>query len=157
MTIILRPSLELSDDDDLVIHMGAGARRDVARAAIRNYHAYEGIRGGAGAFTVSVFAAIGGVTEPEIVEALPQRQYGVARHGDLRDRFTLWPTTITGTGVPDRVMAVHFDVVLPAAGFELPAGRAIEDLTDAELAALDALLGPSVEELLPLFLPRRAK
>lgn len=157
MTVILRPSFELTDDDDLVIHMGAGARRDVVRAAIRNYHAYEGVQGGTGAFTVSVFAAIGGVTEAEIVAALPQRQYGVGRYGDLRDRFSVWPTTITGTAIPERVMAVHFDVVLPAASFQLPTGRTVEDLDDAELTALDALLGPSVEELLPLFLPRRAK
>jgi hypothetical protein len=33
----------------------------------------------------------------------------------------------------------------------------IEDLDDAELPALDALLEPAMDELLPLFLPRRAK
>jgi len=157
VSVILRPSVELTDDDDLVIHMGAGARREVVRAAIRNYHAYEGIHGRAGAFTVSVFAAIAGVSEAEIVAALPQRQYGVGRYGDLRDRFSVWPTTITGTAIPERIMAVHFDVVLPAVGFELAPGSTVEDLDDPALAALDGLLGPSVEELLPLFLPRKAK
>jgi hypothetical protein len=38
-------------------------------AAIRNYHAYQGIADRLGAFTVSVFAAIGDVTESEIVAA----------------------------------------------------------------------------------------
>lgn len=157
MSVVLRPVLDLSDEDDLIIHMGAGARRDVVRAAIRNYHAYEGIRGESGAFTVSVFAAIGGVTEGEIVAALPQRQYGVTRYGNLRGRIPVWPTTITGTAIPERVMAVHFDLVLPASGFELPAGKSVEDLDDGELGALDALLSPTVEEILPLFLPRRSK
>ena len=54
-------------------------------------------------------------------------------------------------------MAVHFDVVLPDQGFRLPAGSLIEDLDDADLGALDALLGPALDVLLPLFLPRRAK
>ncbi|HVW32572.1 MAG TPA: hypothetical protein VHL53_08545, partial [Acidimicrobiia bacterium] len=151
------PTFELRDDDTVVIHMGAGARRDVVRAAIRNYHAYEGIQDRAGAFTVSVFAALGDITALEIVAALPQRQYGIARYGDLRGRFELWPTTITGTAVPDRVMAVHFDVVLPDEGFQLPAGTVIEDLDDDALAAIDELLGPAVEDLLPCFLPRRTK
>jgi hypothetical protein len=81
----------------------------------------------------------------------------VARYGDVRGRFQVWPTTITGTAIPERVMAVHFDLVLPARGFQLPTGLSVEDLDDSELAALDALLGPSVDEILPLFLPRRAK
>jgi hypothetical protein len=127
------------------------------RAAIRNYHAYQGIADRLGAFTVSVFAAIGDVTESEIVAALPQRQYGVARYGDLRGRFELWATTITGTAIPERVMAVHFDVVLPDGGFRLPVGMVIEDLDDDALAAIDQLVGPAVEVLLPCFLPRRTK
>jgi hypothetical protein len=157
VSVVLRPTLDLSDEDDLIIHMGAGARQDVVRAAIRNYHAYEGIHGQPGAFTVSVFAAIAGVTEAEIISALPQRQYGVTRYGNLRGRIPVWPTTITGTAIPERVIAVHFDLVLPTLGFELPAGRSVEDLDDGELGALDAVLSPSVEEILPLFLPRRSK
>lgn len=57
VTIILREGLELSDDDEVVIHMGAGVRADVVRAALRNYHEYAGIAGRSGAFTISVFAA----------------------------------------------------------------------------------------------------
>src|SRR5436853_282527 len=143
MAVLLRPTFELTDDDTVVIHMGAGARREVVRAAVRNYHAYEGLHGRPGAFTVSVFAVSGDVGEADVVAALPQRQYGVARYGDLRPRFDLWPTTITGTTIPERVMSLHFDVVLPDQGFRLPAGSVIEDLDDAELAALDALLGPA--------------
>lgn len=157
MAVVLRPAFELGNDDTVIIHMGAGARREVVRAAVRNYHSYEGIYGRLGAFTVSLFAVAGGVTEADIVAALPQRQYGVARYGDLRGRFEIWPTTITGTAIPEPVMRMHFDVVLSDAGFHLPAGAAIEDLDDGGLAALDALLGPQVEELLPLFLPRKAK
>ncbi|MGH9039939.1 MAG: hypothetical protein ACRDZ3_06890 [Acidimicrobiia bacterium] len=52
---------------------------------------------------------------------------------------------------------MHFELVLPAPDFELPAGRTVEDLDDSELVMLDALLRPSVEAILPLFLPRRAK
>ena len=157
MTVLVRPTFELGDDDVVVIHMGAGARRDVVRAAIRNYHAYHGIHDRPGAFTVSVFAALGEVTESDIVAALPQRQYGVARYGDLRGRFELWPTTIAGTAVPERVMAVHFDVVLPDGGFRLQVGAVIEDLDDDALAAIGELLGPAVEDLLPCFLPRQTK
>ncbi|HUP68550.1 MAG TPA: hypothetical protein VM142_01920 [Acidimicrobiales bacterium] len=32
MAIILREGFELSDDDEVVIHMGAGAHTDVVRA-----------------------------------------------------------------------------------------------------------------------------
>lgn len=145
MAVVLRPTFELTDDDTIVIHMGVGARREVVRAAIRNYHAYEGIHGRPGAFTVWVFGVTGDVTEADIVAALPQRQYGVASYGDLRGRFELWPTTITGTAIPDRVMALHFDVLLPDQGFRLPVGSVIEDLEDADLLALDAVLGPAVE------------
>lgn len=157
MGVVLRPTFELTDDNTVVIHMGAGARRDVVRAAIRNYHAYEGIHDRPGAFTVSVFAAAGGVSEADIIAALPQRQYGVARYGALRDRFEFWATTITGTAIPEAVMRMHFDVVLPDGDFRLPAGSTIEDLDDAQLATIDTLLGPPVDKLLALFLPRKAK
>lgn len=157
MAVRLRATFELSDDSEVVIHMGAGARRDIVRAAVRNYHEYATVARSDGAFTVSVFAAINGVAESDILASLPQGQYGTSTYGALRDRFEMWPTTIEGTGIPARVMAVHFDIVLPDGGFRLPAGSRIEDLSDEQLGRLDELLAPAVESLIPLFEPRRRK
>ena len=55
-----------------------------------------------------------------ILAAMPHPQYGRARYGAIRSRFALLPTTILGTPIPDEVMSVHFDVVLPTASLELP-------------------------------------
>lgn len=78
MAIVLRERFELSDDDEIVIHMGAGVHADVVRAALRIYHEYAGIAGRPGAFTMSVFAAIGGVSKDDILTALPHHRFGVA-------------------------------------------------------------------------------
>ena len=40
---------------------------------------------------------------------MPHPQYGRARYGVVRRYFSLLPTTILGTPVPDDVMAVHYD------------------------------------------------
>ncbi|HUP68354.1 MAG TPA: hypothetical protein VM142_00915 [Acidimicrobiales bacterium] len=156
MPIILRESFELSDDDEVVIHMGAGVHADVVCAALRNYHDYAGLAGRPGAFTMSVFAAIGGVSKDDILRALPHHRFGVATYAALRD-LELWPTTITGTAIPERIMAVHFDIVLDDGAVTVPAGRRIPDLTDTELSELERLLRPAVAAVLPLFQPREEK
>ncbi|MEJ7764834.1 MAG: hypothetical protein WKF86_05015 [Acidimicrobiales bacterium] len=80
----------------------------------------------------------------------------MATYATLRN-LELWPTTIAGTAIPDRIMAVHFDIVLDDGTITIPAGRRIPDLTDAELFELESLLLPAVAEVLPLFEPREEK
>lgn len=153
MGIVLRSSFELQDDDEVLIHMGAGAAGHVIRAALNNYRDYAAIRP-PGAFTVSVYAAIGGVSEQMIVAAMPQRQYGVATYGELRRLFELWPTTDEDADLDDAVKEVHFDIVLPDGGYQLPPDA---DLSDEQVAGVHDLLRPAVDRLLELFLPRRPK
>jgi hypothetical protein len=154
MEIILRNDPGPADDEIVVIHMGAGARDVAIAAALRNYRSYEPFSSRGGEFTVSVFAAMGEVAEEMILSAMPHTQYGRAPYGALRHRFSLLPTTILGTGVPDDIMAVHFDVLLPTGDLQLPSGF---DPTEADEELLErigqALIGP-VDELLRLFEPR---
>ncbi|HUP68551.1 MAG TPA: hypothetical protein VM142_01925 [Acidimicrobiales bacterium] len=105
---------------------------------------------------MSVFAAIGGVSKDDILTALPHHRFGVATYATLGD-LELWPTTITGTAIPERIMAVHFDIVLDHGTVTIPAGRRIPDLTDSELAELAGLLRPAVAAILPLFEPREER
>ena len=57
MPVEMRGSLELADDDELLVHMGAGSPDTVVATALRAFHDYEGVlQGLRGAFTVSVFA-----------------------------------------------------------------------------------------------------
>lgn len=154
MEIILREDPGPSDDQVVVIHMGAGAVDVAIAAALRNYRAYASFSDKGGEFTVSVFAAVAGITEEMILGAMPHPQYGRARYGILRDHFLLLPTTILGTTVPDDVMAVHYDIVLSTGEFELPSGfdptEADDELVDQVRSALNA----PIVELLRLFEPR---
>jgi hypothetical protein len=92
-----------------------------------------------------------------IVEAMPQRQYGVATYGDLRREFELWPTTDLDADLDKAIKEVHFDIVLPDGGLELPSGAGYDDHTDEQLAATTDQLAAPVEALLARFLPRRSK
>lgn len=154
MEIILRDNPGPSDDQVVVIHMGAGAVDVAVAAALRNYQAYRPISARGGEFTVSVFAAMGGITEELILGAMPHPRYGRATYGAVRSHFSLLPTTILGTMVPDDVMAVHYDVILPTGALQLPDDfdptEAGDDLVDEVRSALNA----PVTELLRLFEPR---
>ena len=154
MQIIVRDDTPPADDEIVVIHMGAGAVEVAVAAALRNYRVYAAVSTRGGEFTVSVFAAMAGVTEAMILEAMPHPQYGRARYGAIRSRFALLPTTILGTPVPDEVMSVHFDVVLPIAGLELPADFDPTDADDELLERIQAVLSASAADLLALFEPR---
>ena len=81
MEIILRDDPGPSDDQVVVIHMGAGAVDVAVAAALRNYRAYQAFSARGGEFTVSVFAAMAGITEDMILGAMPHPQYGRARYG----------------------------------------------------------------------------
>jgi hypothetical protein len=154
MEVILRDDPGPSDDQVVVIHMGAGAVDVAVAAALRNYRAYQSLSAKGGEFTVSVFAVMAGVTEEQILGSMPHPQYGRATYGALRSHFSLLPTTILGTPVPDDVMAVHYDVILPTGALQLPDDfdptEADDDLVDRVRSALDA----PVAELLRLFEPR---
>lgn len=154
MEIILRDDPGPSDDQVIVIHMGAGAVDVAVTAALRNYRAYQAFSAKGGEFNVSVFAAMAGVTEGLILEAMPYPQYGRARYGLVRSHFLLLPTTILGTPVPDDLMTVHYDIVLPTGALQLPddfdPSEADDDLVDRVRSALNAPMA----ELLRLFEPR---
>jgi hypothetical protein len=154
MEIILRDDPGPSDDQVVLIHMGAGAVDVAITAALRNYGAYRTFSTSGGEFTVSVFAAMAGITEEQILEAMPHPQYGRATYGAVRSHFSLLPTTVLGTPVPDDVMTVHYDVILPIGDLQLPDDF---DPTEADDDVVDlvrsALTGP-VAELLRLFEPR---
>ena len=85
MTVRLRRGDDLSDDSVVLIHMGAGAPLSVARAALRNFSDYVGVRSEvSGLFTISVFAVTAGVSEAEITGAFDHNQFGRSTYGMLR-------------------------------------------------------------------------
>lgn len=154
MPVEMRGSLELNDDDELLVHMGAGSPDTVVATALRAFHDYEGVLPGLrGAFTVSVFGLVRGVTASEVLAEMPHKSFGVARFGDLRTGFDVWPTTITGTAVDPRVQAVHFDIVL-AKDELVPPGHRVEDMEVVERDRVLADLRPTAANLLDLFAPR---
>lgn len=92
-----------------------------------------------------------------ILGAMPHPQYGRALYGSLRNHFALLPTTILGTTVPDEVMAVHYDVLLPTGDLQLPPGfDPAEPAPELIQAVRDALNDP-VDQLLRLFEPRHRR
>jgi hypothetical protein len=154
MQIIARDDPAPADDEIVVIHMGAGAVEVAVVAALRNYRSYAPFSTRGGEFPVSVFAAMAGVTEAMILGAMPHPQYGRARYGAIRNRFALLPTTILGTPVPDEVMSVHFDIVLPTASLELAADFDPSEAADELVERIRTVLNASAAELLALFEPR---
>lgn len=80
-----------------------------------------------GAFTVSVFVLVRGVTASQVLAEMPHKIYGVTRFGGLREEFEVWPTTITGTAIEPGLQAVHFDIVL-AKDDMVPPGQRVEDM-----------------------------
>lgn len=154
MPVVMRGSLELTDDDELLVHMGAGSPDTVVDSALRAFHDYEDvIHGLRGAFTVSVFGLVRGVTVSQVLAEMPHKTYGVARFGDLREEFEVWPTTITGTAIESRLQAVHFDIVL-AKDDMVPPGQRVEDMAKAQRDRILAALRPTAASLMDLFAPR---
>jgi hypothetical protein len=160
MTIFLR-SEPPPPGATLLIHMGAGALDTAVAAAIRNYGEYRAVRDGSrGVFAVSVFAVIGGITEAEILAALPQRSFGRSTVDVIRRAgLDLFATSIDDPDLPLAVTAIqsaHFDVALP--GLDDPRLAITDPLDDEDLeAAARTHLMPHVARLLALFEPRRRK
>jgi hypothetical protein len=160
VTVILRDE-PLPEGATVLIHMGAGAVATALDAAVRHYGEYRSVTGnGLGIYAVSVFAVVGGVTEAEILDALPQRSYGHSTVGAIRDAgFELLATSMIDDAMDVAIVALqpaHFDVVLP----ELHDARlrTNDPLDDADLETVArAHLSPHVEQLLALFEPRRRK
>lgn len=145
----------------LIIHMGAGAVESVVSAAVKNYGDYRSVgANGLGMFAVSVFAVLDGVTETEIVEALPQRSFARSTIGAVTDAgFAVLATTIDDPDLAPEIIAiqrVHFDVMLP----HLTDIR-IEELDPLDDETLEAVardhLVPHAERLLALFGRREHK
>lgn len=141
--------------------MGAGAVDSVVSAAIRNYGEYRALEpNGNGLFAVSVFAVMSGVTEAQILDALPQRSFARSSAGELiASGFELLPTSIHGPDVDPVIAAiqhVHYDIGLPS----LDDGRlaTLDPIDDEDLeSAARRHLEPHAERLLALFGPRLRK
>ncbi len=127
MGVLLRQVMNLSDDADVVIHMGTGEVAHIVSNAIDGYSKYAGLlpgRSDCGAFVMSTFAAIDGVSERDILAAMRQRRFATAKYRDLRD-LEIHPTSMDVDYLPDRIMQVHFDIVIhegdwvPAPGWRL--------------------------------------
>lgn len=118
-TIWLRDRMELSDDSDVLIHMGTGdqARLDpILERSITGYQDYKGIlptRPTRGIFAVSTFGAVAGVSERDITGAMRQNRFARASYGELKGDFSVYPTSMDA-GLDPAIMAVHFDIALPA-------------------------------------------
>jgi len=158
VTVTVR-SEPLPHPTTLVIHMGAGAVESLVNAAVRNYGEYRTLTpDGLGAFAVSVFAVARGVSEVEIIEALPQRSFARSTVGAVTDAgFGLLATSIADVHLAPAIAAiqhVHFDIVLPALGD----ARLLEvDPIDDEAleAAVRHHLAPHADRLLAVFGPRQ--
>ena len=164
MGVELRGEVELHADDEVVIHMGAGAVETVTTSAILNWHQYRGIKDRRGAFTVSVFGAIKDVSERDIIDRLPQKQFGRASYGDLKTtceqaHLDIWPTTITDTGNEEieKLQHVHFDIVLPDDAVDTAGADNLTDWSDDDLRPVREALRPSGVDLLEVFKPRLPK
>lgn len=156
MSIQLRPTLGLTDDDEVLIHMGAGGANDVIKAALLNYYSYQGLAGREhGMFSVSLFAAIDGVTKEEILEELPHKRFGESRYGEIREVAELLPTTVDGP-FPQRIREVHYDLVLVGAESLNPDVR-FDEIPATDRQAYAEALKPHVTQVLGLFLPRTSK
>lgn len=155
--IEIRLNAAPADDDVVVIHMGAGSVPAVVAGAMRNHDSYIGLLDLAGRFTVSVFAITDGVSEAQILEALPQGQFGRAVFGDLRRHsIEVLATSIHDSAQPAdmrNLQRVHFDLVVPLPGSALP----LVDMSPSQLEALRQRLAEPVAEVLALFVPRRRK
>ena len=160
MTLVIR-SEPPPTATTLVIHMGAGAMDSVLNAAIRNYGEYRGHTAYAGGiFAVSVFAVTDGVTEDEILRALPQRSFARASVGVVTSAaFELLPTSLYDGDLDPAVAViqrVHYDIVLPA--LDDPRLAELDPLDDQDLEVVARQhLVPHVERLLGLFGPRLHK
>ena len=93
------------------------------------------------------------LTASQVLAEMPHKTYGVARFGDLREEFEVWPTTITGTAIEPRIQAVHFDIVL-AKDDMVPSGQRVEDMAKAQRDRIVAALRPTAASLMDLFAPR---
>jgi hypothetical protein len=157
MTVQLRRGDDLSDDSVVLIHMGAGAPLSVARAALRNFSDYVGVRSeGSGLFTISVFAVTAGVSEAEITGAFDHNQFGRSTYGMLRKAgVDLIATTIIDDEMAPGIRAiqrVHYDIVLG-----VPFAAAAIPNVDREVAQLTEAVTVAATKVLDLFVPRLRK
>jgi hypothetical protein len=137
--------------------MGVGAPLSVARAALRNFSDYVGVRSEVfGLFTISVFAVTAGVSETDIVGAFDHNQFGRSTYGRLRGAGVgLLATTVVDEEMPEGVRAiqrVHYDILL-----DVPFAAAAIPNDDAEVARLTEAVMLAATEVLDLFLPRLRK
>ncbi len=143
----------------LLIHMGAGHESVVVEKAVADYGDYRELRDdGLGYFCVSVYAIADGVSEDEILAAMPHTQFGRATVEQVLASYGLLPTTIVGnedTPLPEavaRIQHVHYDIVLVGDDGRF---RDADPADTEELAALARkILAEPTAALLQLFAPR---
>lgn len=154
MQIELRRSPSVLRATDVLIHMGSGETRFPIASAIRNYEAYRGLVPGRptrGAFMISTYAVIDGVSELDILSTMPQQRFARATRAELSD-VAIYPTWIAGSTIADRIMAVHFDILIPDDGWEPPAGGA-DHLSESDERDLELLLTPPTAKIMRAFRP----
>jgi hypothetical protein len=160
MPVVVRSESPLPDAT-LIIHMGAGAAGTVVSAAVRNYGEYRPVTAtGLGLFAVSVFAIVRGITEAQILAALPQRTFARTTVGAVVDEgFELLATSILDADLDAAIAAiqpVHHDIVMPA--LDDARFAHLDPIDDEDLEAKSrAHLAPHVDRLLALFGPRERK
>lgn len=158
MDIWLRESAELTDDSDVLIHMGTGdpGRLDpILERCITGYQDYRSVlptRPTRGIFAVSTFGVVNGVSERDITQALKQNKFARATYGDLKNDFAVYPTSMKA-GVDPVIMAVHFDIALPDDDCTIIDAHASDALPEDVERTLTELLRPRLEDLLGRFRP----
>jgi hypothetical protein len=75
----------------------------------------------------------------------------------LRTGFEIWPTTDEDADIDPQIQAVHFDIVLPSGGYALPTGATVHILTEQQFHDANEALATPVDQLLSMFLRRRAR
>jgi hypothetical protein len=155
--IWVRTDDPVPDDTEVLIHMGTGPARldDLLDRSVVDYDAYRGVlptRPDRGAFVLSTFAPVNGVTERDILREMRQNQFARATFGQVREHFAVYPTSMA-TGLDSRIMAAHFDIGLPDEDCTVIDAHDSTDLPADVEAQVKLLLRPRLEQLLALFRP----
>ena len=150
----------LQDDDLVLIHMGAGALETVVEQVLGTFDIYRGLESESGLFCVSVFGVTNGVSKDDILAALPHKQYGQARYGDIKHLAGLLPTSIVTRGEGPgqaQIQRSHFDLVLDGIDPADYAGQRLDKLPEDQLAKLRHKISDAISPLLAVFQPRIRK
>lgn len=155
--------------DSVIIHMGAGDAQLLAQTIVQNYDDFRplaeaispGRSGARGLLGVSVYGLVNGVTETEVLGAMPHGKYGTAQFSEIAGAYQVVPTVVTKDGQSDAVVALqraHFTLVLPHPDVALPDSMAVSEAPDEIIDTFLLAVASELEvRLLPLLAPRITK